>query len=173
MCAHCFSKPGTHCEQDIDDCAGAPCQNEAQCIDIINGYDCACATGYDGEHCEIDLDECESAPCANSGTCEDGSNSYTWVIENTSCILAVFTWLYCYGDFWMKQTWLTWTSVLHVWAYDLTVYNILLNPTYKNMYLECVNNNICWACNEMWSRFLNKLMFPVPNLNWKLWYAQT
>ena len=37
---------------DIDDCAGAPCQNNGTCSDGVNTYTCGCALGYGGTNCE-------------------------------------------------------------------------------------------------------------------------
>ena len=37
---------------DVDECASSPCQNGGSCVDIINGYYCACKSGYHGLHCE-------------------------------------------------------------------------------------------------------------------------
>lgn len=37
---------------DIDDCAGGPCDNGGTCTDGVNGYTCACVTGFTGPDCE-------------------------------------------------------------------------------------------------------------------------
>ena len=37
---------------DIDECASSPCQNGANCTDIVNGHTCSCMDGYDGANCE-------------------------------------------------------------------------------------------------------------------------
>ena len=34
------------------ECASDPCQNSGTCADIVNGYSCACADGYEGTDCE-------------------------------------------------------------------------------------------------------------------------
>ena len=31
---------------------GHACQNSAQCIAVLNDYECKCMTGYTGRHCE-------------------------------------------------------------------------------------------------------------------------
>ena len=37
---------------DIDDCDPDPCQNNATCVDQVNGYTCNCLVGYTGNDCE-------------------------------------------------------------------------------------------------------------------------
>jgi hypothetical protein len=66
---------GANCDVNIDDCAGAPCQNGGTCTDQANGYTCSCPAGYTGDNCEIDIDECASSPCVN-GDCTDQVNGY-------------------------------------------------------------------------------------------------
>lgn len=39
---------GVNCEVNIDDCKSNPC-DYGRCIDKINGYECACESGYSGE----------------------------------------------------------------------------------------------------------------------------
>ena len=40
---------------DIPECASDPCLNGATCTDLLNGYRCVCAPGYDGPTCEQGL----------------------------------------------------------------------------------------------------------------------
>ena len=37
---------------DINECAPAPCQNGATCIDLLASYRCECKSGYSGNNCE-------------------------------------------------------------------------------------------------------------------------
>ena len=37
---------------DIDECAPAPCQNAATCVDLVGNYRCDCVNGYSGSDCE-------------------------------------------------------------------------------------------------------------------------
>lgn len=37
---------------DINECRSSPCVNGGTCKDLINGYECACVTGYGGALCE-------------------------------------------------------------------------------------------------------------------------
>ena len=68
---------GANCTINIDDCAGAPCQNSASCVDAINTYTCACEPGYSGTDCEFDTDECAAQPCLNAGACTKSIGSFT------------------------------------------------------------------------------------------------
>ena len=36
----------------INEWSSSPCQNQGTCIDMVNGYVCYCASGYDGSDCE-------------------------------------------------------------------------------------------------------------------------
>ena len=37
---------------DVNECAPAPCQNGATCVDLVGRYRCDCVTGYSGNNCE-------------------------------------------------------------------------------------------------------------------------
>ena len=37
---------------DINECESRPCKNGGKCTDLINDYNCTCATGYSGKSCE-------------------------------------------------------------------------------------------------------------------------
>lgn len=41
--------------KDIDDCQNSPCQNGGTCTDKLNGYACACNSGYKGDNCETGM----------------------------------------------------------------------------------------------------------------------
>lgn len=36
---------------EIDECESMPCQNNATCTDLLNGYNCTCSPGYTGIEC--------------------------------------------------------------------------------------------------------------------------
>lgn len=66
---------GDFCEEDFNECDSNPCLNNGTCIDIPNGYNCSCISGYFGIHCEIDVAVCNitnETRCANGGVCEEG-----------------------------------------------------------------------------------------------------
>uniref|UniRef100_A0A3Q2XA83 Crumbs cell polarity complex component 2 n=1 Tax=Hippocampus comes TaxID=109280 RepID=A0A3Q2XA83_HIPCM len=62
---------GANCEENINECESAPCQNGAICKDGVNAYQCFCVPGFQGFHCDLDINECASQPCQNNGTCSD------------------------------------------------------------------------------------------------------
>lgn len=37
---------GSNCSEDFDDCQDHRCQNNARCVDEVNGYSCLCTEGY-------------------------------------------------------------------------------------------------------------------------------
>ncbi|KAJ8314221.1 hypothetical protein KUTeg_008782 [Tegillarca granosa] len=62
---------------EIDECASSPCQNQATCVDQINGFTCICEKGWNGTLCQNNIDDCVGATCQHGGTCVDGINSYS------------------------------------------------------------------------------------------------
>eukprot|EP01043_Picozoa_sp_COSAG02_P032768 COSAG02_NODE_2204_length_9520_cov_6.974950_3_plen_1249_part_00 len=60
---------GSTCEEDIDECSSAPCQNGGACTQGVDEYACTCVAGFVGQRCQTDIDECQSQPCINRGTC--------------------------------------------------------------------------------------------------------
>lgn len=67
---------GTNCESGVSACVPNPCAHGSTCLDVTNGYYCACASGYTGETCQTEVDDCSANPCQNNGTCVDGLNSF-------------------------------------------------------------------------------------------------
>ena len=37
---------------DINECESNPCENDGACMDMEDGYECACEGGFTGTHCE-------------------------------------------------------------------------------------------------------------------------
>ena len=67
---------GQLCDENVDDCAGQPCQNGAECIDGVDAFSCVCATGFTGLLCTVNTNDCAMAPCENGGVCEDGADAF-------------------------------------------------------------------------------------------------
>ena len=68
----CHCQPGftgTHCESNIDDCAGNPCRNAGTCVDGVNGFTCKCTLGYTSKDCSVRASSCDHLPCDNGGIC--------------------------------------------------------------------------------------------------------
>lgn len=39
---------GHNCSVDVNECESSPCQNEGNCQDLINSYQCECLDGFTG-----------------------------------------------------------------------------------------------------------------------------
>ena len=62
---------GMNCEININDCDPSPCENGAECEDLVMATRCHCLTGFTGEFCEINVDDCQHSYCENNSTCFD------------------------------------------------------------------------------------------------------
>ncbi|EDO34703.1 predicted protein, partial [Nematostella vectensis] len=60
----------------INFCDSNPCNNGAQCNNMVDGYRCMCKSGFTGKNCEVEEDECTTNPCANGGACVDKINGF-------------------------------------------------------------------------------------------------
>ena len=59
-------------------CYEQECQNQGECSQPSEQFECSCPAGFSGSLCEVNIDECfaPTAPCVH-GQCEDGVNNYT------------------------------------------------------------------------------------------------
>ncbi|XP_064600471.1 protein jagged-1-like isoform X2 [Liolophura sinensis] len=62
---------GSHCHDNINDCASEPCHNQGTCIDKVSSFQCLCTEGWEGPVCNINHDDCITKPCRNGGVCTD------------------------------------------------------------------------------------------------------
>ena len=53
MCTCVLGWTGVNCETDINECTSNPCQNGAQCRDLLNRYECQCLPGWEGVNCDV------------------------------------------------------------------------------------------------------------------------
>ncbi len=67
---------GTHCEDNIDECANYPCQNGGTCQDGFNDYTCTCPPGYAGKNCTSAVNKCVHNTCHNGATCHERDGRY-------------------------------------------------------------------------------------------------
>ncbi|XP_056595274.1 milk fat globule EGF and factor V/VIII domain containing b isoform X1 [Triplophysa dalaica] len=44
---------GIHCQNNVNDCAGQPCQNGGSCRDLDGDFTCRCPSPYVGKHCQL------------------------------------------------------------------------------------------------------------------------
>ncbi|VVC92301.1 unnamed protein product [Leptidea sinapis] len=89
---------GARCDQDIDDCAAAPCRHGGTCRDRLDAFVCDCPPGWTGATCAdvfvpVDVDECSGGgagpaeaavgaegglgPCVNAAACNNSAGGYS------------------------------------------------------------------------------------------------
>ena len=66
---------GSTCEEKVDPCASAPCQNNGTCYADGLHFGCSCSAGFTGPACAQLVDFCALSPCAH-GTCRSVGTSY-------------------------------------------------------------------------------------------------
>jgi Notch-like protein len=94
---------GENCEVNSNECASEPCQNGAECVDLIFSFTCTCVAGFDSFLCDVEVEPCErstddcdpiNAQCHHDGpglhscTCNPGWETEVTVpatVEGTSC----------------------------------------------------------------------------------------
>ena len=62
---------GEYCDQDVNECDSSPCQNDGECVNLVNKYMCICKPGFDGMNCDNGINECRHGFCQNGGMCHD------------------------------------------------------------------------------------------------------
>ena len=92
----------------------AQCDNGGECVDGINDYSCACATGFTGEFCQINLFDCASSPCLNDAKCVDLASVCMIIVEKDWCIKVKYSrqyvrWMFTFRDIilslWFTLVW--------------------------------------------------------------------
>ncbi|XP_038061479.1 neurogenic locus notch homolog protein 2-like [Patiria miniata] len=66
---------------DVNECASSPCDHQATCVDLIDGYRCDCPPGYEGVHCQNNIDDCLDHQCTHNATCLDGLMGYMCICD--------------------------------------------------------------------------------------------
>ncbi|XP_069020772.1 protein crumbs homolog 1-like [Embiotoca jacksoni] len=61
-------------------CAPNPCQNEGECEDLFDAYQCSCSSEWTGPMCQDPKDTCSSSPCLH-GNCTNLPGGFTCVCE--------------------------------------------------------------------------------------------
>lgn len=98
---------GSYCQDEINECESAPCQNGATCKDLIGSYFCHCTKGFQGQNCELNVDDCQPNPCQNGATCHDlvsnfscscppGNLIVSWYLEVLSELICPVPWIVFY-----------------------------------------------------------------------------
>lgn len=74
----CTCPPGysSDCTIELNECSPNPCQYGAQCIDLLNDYQCKCPIYTSGKNCssvcpaQTTCELCSPNPCLNGGSCQ-------------------------------------------------------------------------------------------------------
>ena len=69
---------GDDCGDNIDDCLGSPCENNATCNDFVANYTCTCLTGFTGRSQLLPLAVADSCVLAVAVYCLVVSVSSWW-----------------------------------------------------------------------------------------------
>ena len=80
-------------------CASSPCNNDATCVEVAQGYKCNCKPGFTGANCDIEEDECVSSPCTKGSTCVDkvGDQAFDVLLYMSSSLL-LSVWMFKNDD---------------------------------------------------------------------------
>jgi hypothetical protein len=79
ICASGFGRRGAACE-DIDECLGEPCSENANCTNVEGSYTCEIFEGYEGiAYGDVaeDINECNDDPCGPNAGCLNTPGSFT------------------------------------------------------------------------------------------------
>ena len=74
----------------------------AQCLDLVNDFECMCAPGYAGTMCSDDVNECLSNPCGRHGICSQvpsRPDKYRLVV--LKCQIRWKKYMLSWNEFWM------------------------------------------------------------------------
>lgn len=72
VCACPLGLVGTHCEHDVDECAGHKCPSGMQCIDKLRGYECRCSDPQSAcGSFALRPERCEPNPCVTGAKCQE------------------------------------------------------------------------------------------------------
>lgn len=46
---------GKQCEKEAGGCETSPCQNDADCVNLVDDYFCVCPKGVNGKNCQVKM----------------------------------------------------------------------------------------------------------------------
>ena len=68
-------RDSNNCAEEINECDPNPCLFGAECIDLVDGYECECPSYTSGKNCSVvcpstSCELCSPNPCLKGGVCE-------------------------------------------------------------------------------------------------------
>ncbi|WAR12727.1 SNED1-like protein, partial [Mya arenaria] len=128
---------------NIDECANNPCQNSAQCNNLVNAYSCTCSAQWTGTNCDT------PKSCSTPGEVSDGTRSFS---DTNHASTVTYT---CDAGFEIKSGDATLSCSYGTWSGSLPacgdIDECANNPCENSGQCNNLANAYSCTCNSQWS----------------------